>query len=62
MAEFLHEVVRNRELSSAGLPPGLSEWHRAYVENYNRREAEYRREFIESILGRLEEGSDDADL
>ena len=56
MAEFLHEVVRKRELSSGELPSSLAEWHRDYQEYYNQRVAEQRRELIESILGRLEEG------
>jgi hypothetical protein len=56
MAEFLHEVVRKRERSSAEFSSGLEGWITHYNEYRYQREAEYRREFIESILGRLEEG------
>jgi hypothetical protein len=62
MAEFLHEVVRKRELSIAEFSSGLEGWITHYHESRHQRVAEQRREFIESILGRLEDGSDDADL
>lgn len=61
MAEFLHEVVRKRELLSRELPPALEEWIQNYPQPH-RLHVGLRQEFVERILGNLGEGSDNADV
>lgn len=62
MAEFLHEVVRKRELISRELPPALEEWHQRYQDYYNRERLSWQEQLLERIFGTLEEGSDNADV
>ena len=61
MAEFLHEVIKERELRSRELPPGLQDWTVRYQDYYHR-DWILRTQLVDRIFGNLEEGTDDANL